>query len=74
MHCLYGIIIGQCIPSLQSTIKVDKNYDDKSKTFASFWLLKTIEKLMKGIDTKANPMLTLHEQLLVFFTMKQEQN
>ena len=29
---------------------------------------------MAGDDTKANHMLTLHEQLLVFFTTKQGQN
>jgi len=46
----------------------------KSKTFESLWLLKIIKKITAGIDTKTNPALTLHEQLLVFFTTKQGQN
>jgi len=74
MHHLYGIIIRQCTPSLQSTIKADNDYDVKSKNFDSLWLLKIIKKIMAGIDTKANLVLTLHEQLLVFFTTKQGQN
>jgi len=43
------------------------------KILTPFGYLKLFKKLA-GIDTKANVTLTLHEQLLVFFTTKQGQN
>jgi len=38
------------------------------------WLLEISKKIMGGVDTKANPVLTLHEQTLSFFTMRQGQS
>jgi len=54
-------------PSRQTTTMI-KN----QKNLTLFGYLKP--KKTAGIDTKANSMLTLHEQLLVFFAMKQGQN
>ena len=67
---LYGIVIGQCMPPLRSTIKHDAEYVIKSSDFDTLWLLKKIKKTTAGVDMKANPALTLHEQMLIFMTTR----
>ena len=71
---LYSIVIGQCTPPLRSTIKGDAEYGKKSSDFDTLWLSKNIKKTTAGVDTKANPALTLHEQILIFMTMIQGQS
>jgi len=39
MHRLYGTIIRHCTPLLQSTIKADINYNEKSKILTFFGYL-----------------------------------
>jgi len=68
---LYGIIYGQCTPALKSTVKGDVEYAAKSSTFDTLWLLEKLKAITAGVDTKSNPALTLHEQILTFFTMHQ---
>jgi len=36
-------------------------------------VIKKLKKVATGLDTKANPALTLHEQMLAFFNMLQGQ-
>ena len=69
---MYAIVIGLCSPSLQSRIEGDSGYISKSKVFGVIWLLKKAKKITAGVDTKANPALTLHEHMMAFFTMRQE--
>ena len=71
---LYGIMIGQCTPSLLSTMRGDQDYDSKSRQFDTLWLLNKTKKVTAGVDTKANPALSLHEQLITFFTTRQGQS
>ena len=71
---LYCIVIGQCTPPLRSTIKGDAEYGRKSTNFDTLWLLGEIKKTTAGVDTKANPVLTLHEQMLIFMTTRQGQS
>ena len=71
---LYDIVIGQCTPPLISTIKHDAEYGIKSSDFDTLWLLKNIKKTTAGVDMKANPALTLHEQMLIFMTTRKGQS
>jgi len=71
---IYGLIIGQCTPTLRSALKADKDFKPKSEIFEALWLMKSIKTVSSGVDIKANPALTLHEQLLTFLTMRQRQN
>jgi len=66
---IYGLIIGQCTLALRSALKADKNFNSKTETFEALWLLKSIKTVLLGMYIKANPALTLHEQLLTFLTM-----
>ena len=37
---IYGLVIGQCTIALLSTLRSDKDYEQKSKFFDALWLLK----------------------------------
>ena len=67
---LYGMVVGQCTPPLRSTIKHDAEYRINSSDFDTLCLLKNIKKTTTGVDMKANPALTLHEQILIFMTTR----
>ena len=71
---LYVIVIGKCTPPLRSKIKGDADYGKKSSDFDTLWLLIKIKNSIAGVDTKANPVLTLHEQMLIFITTRQGQS
>ena len=71
---LYGIVIRQCTPPLRSTIKHDVEYGIKSSDLDTLWVLKNIKKTTTGVDMKANPELTLHEQMLILMTTRQGQS
>ena len=45
-------------------------YGIKSSDFDTLWLLKKIKKTTVDVDMKANPALTLHEQILIFMTTR----
>ena len=71
---LYGIVIGKCTPPLRSTIKGDTEYGGKLSNFDSLRILKKIKKTTAGVDMKANPALTIFEQILIFMTTRQGQS
>ena len=63
---------------MHATPEVDKQrwrgVRKKSSDFDTLWLLEKIKKTTAGVDTKANPALTLHEQMLIFMTTRQGQS
>lgn len=74
MHKIYRIVLGQCTLALRSTLKGDKDYAEKSASYDAVWLLTVIKTVTAGVDLKANPALTLHEQMLLFSTTHQGQS
>jgi len=62
------------MPALKSTLKGDNEYNDKSMMVDALWLLKKLRQIMAGVYVKANPALTLHEQVVIFFMTRQGQN
>ena len=70
---MYTIVIGQCIPLIQSTIKGYAKYISKYKIIDIIWLINKAKKTTAGVDTKANSELTLHENMMSLFTMRQVQ-
>jgi len=64
---LFGVVYGQCTLALKATIKGDDEYENKANNFDTKWLLEKIKIITASIDIKANPMLSLHEQLILFF-------
>ena len=68
---IYGIVFGQCAPSLQSAPKGVRNYEKNPKDCDFFWIMEELKKIMTGVDVKANPRLSLIEHLILFVTMPQ---
>jgi len=68
---LFGLVLGQCTPALKSTIKSEQDYEQKSAIFDSLWLMLKLKKTTAGVELKANPALSLHEQLMIFFNTRQ---
>jgi hypothetical protein len=71
---LYALIMGQCTIALRSVIKSDPVFEAKSKDFDALWLLEKVKTIGAGVDPKENPVLSLHEQLFFFLTMRQGQS
>ena len=66
---MYVILIGNCSPALQSTIKVEVEYLSKSNVSGVIWMLKKVNTIAVGIGTTEKPELTLHEHMMTLFTM-----
>ena len=45
-----------------------------SRIFDIVWLLNKVKTISARVDSTANPLLTLHEQMLLFFNTKQGEN
>ena len=68
---VFGVICGQCSAALQSKIKSLAEFEDKSSSLDSLWLLKELKKATAGIDVKAEPRSTLIDSLFGIFKMRQ---
>ena len=64
MEKAFGIIWGQCSLALQSDIKGNSSYKEKSAKFDILWLLSELKKAVSGIDDKVNSHIMLMRQLL----------
>ena len=51
---IHGLVLGQCTHSLQSMIKNENDYKDKSNTFDILWLMKQLKQITAGIDSISN--------------------
>ena len=69
MNKICGIVFGKCSPSLQSVIKGVPEYEKKSKYCNSWWIMEELRKITAVLYVKANPWLSLIEQLVSFLTV-----
>ena len=51
---LYGLIYGQCTPTMIAGVKSQPDYTAKNEVQDVVWLLKTVKKLSIGIDSNEN--------------------
>ena len=68
---VFGLIWGQCSSGLQTAIKGESGFDDAFKAHEVVWLLEAVQKIVSGVDTKANKLYIEQEALVVFTTMRQ---
>ena len=59
MKKIYGIVLGQCTPSLQSETKGFPEHEKKSEDCDYLWPMEELKKIMEGVDVKTSPMLCL---------------
>ena len=68
---VYGLIWGQCSAGLQTAIKGESGYDDAIDSHDVVWFLRNLQKVVSGMDTKANKLYVEQEALVAFTTMRQ---
>ena len=68
---LFGLIYGQCTPTLLASIKSQQKFSDRYKEKDIVWLLEVIKRLSVGIDDNANDSLTAHDALKQVYNMVQ---
>ena len=68
---VFGLIWGQCSPGLQTAIKGEDDYDEAVEEHKVVWLLDAVQRVVSGVDTKANKLFVEQEALVAFTTMRQ---
>ena len=51
---IFGLVWGQCSVGLQTSLKGEKGYEAAVDDHDVVWLLKTVQKVVAGVDMKAN--------------------
>ena len=71
---VYGIVFGNCTESVQTMIRTDSEYEEKSKKFDHAWLFQKVKMIVSGLDTKVNLRVSLHDVIINFMLLKQFSN
>ena len=71
---IYALVWGQCSEQLQAAIKLDENYEEKSKKYDGVWLLKNVKKMIAGMGETKNKEYILHKKLQNFYLIRQFEN
>ena len=69
----FSLIWGQCSSALQAYVKGLDGYEEATEDYDVTWLLREIKKACSGIDSKANPYITLHDAIGLLYRMRQGQ-
>ena len=69
---IYSLVYRNCTDSVQTMLKADEEYEEKSKDFDHAWLFKKIKIIVSGLDTKVNLRVSLHDTMTNFFLLKQQ--
>ena len=68
---LFGLIYGQCMPTLLASVKSQKYITEKYKGIDIVLLMEVIKRLSVGIDDNANDLLTTHDALKQLYNLLQ---
>ncbi len=68
---IFTILLGQCTPSLLTSVKSSENWTTKNEEKDPFWLMNQLKKLTVGIDVFQNELVTAHDALTRIYRMWQ---
>ena len=71
---IFSVTYGNCTEAVQTMMKSDAEYEEKSKAFDCSWILIKREIIVSGLDTKVNLRVSLHTSILNFTIMRQYDN
>ena len=74
IQSVYSLLWGQCSASLQAYIKGQDGYIKSTESYDVKWLMSELRKASSGVDSKANPYLTMLEATSTVFKMRQGSN
>ena len=67
---VYNLVYGNCTDSVQTMLKADSDYEDKSKDFDHAWIFNKVKTIVAGLDKKLNLRVTLHSALTSYILLK----
>jgi hypothetical protein len=71
---LWGVVLGQCTPSLKEEVRAMDGYDAKAAAYDSIWLLQTLQKVTAGVNNTSNSFYTLFHSLKDLYLIRQRDN
>ena len=71
LKALYSLVWGQCTDALQSVVQTQTDFEAKSRSHDSVWLLKCLIKVVSGVDTKTDPALAICSAFIDLYTIEQ---
>ena len=71
---VHTIIWGQTSPTMQTKIKLVKDYETKTDNHDCLWLIQQIEAIAMNYESKKNPMMSKLEAKEQFYACKQDHN
>ena len=74
MKKVYNIVYGKCTDDVQSLLKAEDEFEEKSRKFDAIWILKMVKTIVYEIDTKIILRVSLHTAMTTFSTMKYYSN
>ena len=61
-----------CTESVQTMLKADEEYEEKSADFNYAWILEKLKMIVSGLDTKVNLRVSLHDAITNYIMLKQQ--
>ena len=61
-----------CTESVQAMLRIDSDFEDRSRIFNYAWLLGKVMTIVSGLDTKVNLRVSLHDVILNLVLLKQQ--
>ena len=71
---IYSLMYGNCTESLQTMLRADSEFEEKSRVFDHEWLFEKVKIIVSGLDTKVNLRVSLHDVMFNFILLKQQQH
>ena len=71
VQSVYSLIWGQCSSALQAYVKGQEGYEATTEDYDVIWLLREMKKACLGINSKANPYVTLHNAIRLLYRIRQ---
>ena len=68
---IFTILLGQCTPSLLTSVKSSENWTTKNEEKDPIWLMNRLKKLTVGIDDFQNELVSAHDALARIYRMWQ---
>jgi hypothetical protein len=71
---LWGVILGQCTPSLKEEVRAMEGYEDRAAAYDSIWFLQTLQKVTAGVTNTSNSYYSLFHSLKDLYMIRQKEH
>ena len=72
---LWGVILGQCTPSLKEEVRAMEGYEDRAAAYDSIWFLQMlVQKVTAGVTNTSNSYYSLFHSLKDLYMIRQKEH